>query len=105
MAVIDFTVTKYATGRGSGAASIRSSRTRISGQDTITTAENLEDASGDITLAAGDILAIHSDVAIRIAFGGTAATGTTGHYIPAAAMIEIEVHGDDAGTVSAIEAS
>lgn len=103
MATVDFTVTRYAKGRGSGAASIRSSSVRLSGQDTITTVENLEDASGDISIAAGEVLAIHSSAALRIAFGGTAATGTTGHYIPASTLVEIEV--EDAGTVSVIEAS
>lgn len=103
MATVNFTVTKYGKSRGSGAGTIRSSYVRTSGQDTITAAENLEDASGDITMAAGEILAIHSDGALRIAFGGVAATGTTGHYIPASVMVEIEA--EDAGTVSAIAAA
>ena len=104
MATVNFTVTRYGKSRGAGAATVRSSETRISGQDTITTVENLEYSTGnDLTLAVGEILAIHSDIALRIAFGGTAATGTTGHYIPASQIIEIEVA--DAGTVSVIEAA
>ena len=103
MATVDFTVTKYAKSRGAGAAAIRSSEVRLSGQDTITTVQNLEDASGDITLAVGDVLAIHSTAALRISFGGVAATGTTGHYIPATTLMEIEAA--DSGNVSAIEAS
>lgn len=105
MATVDFHVTKYGVNRGKGAGSVQSSRLRISGQDTITTVENLEDASGDITLAAGDVLGIHASAAMRIRFGGTAATGTTGHYIPANVLVEFEIHGDDAGTVSMIEAA
>lgn len=103
MAKVDFTVTKYATGRGSGAASLRSSYVRISGQDTITTVENIENASGDISVVPGEVLAIHTDRALRISFGGVAATSTTGHYIPASTLVEIEVA--DAGAVSAIEAA
>jgi hypothetical protein len=103
MAVIDFTVTAYATNRGAGASTIRSSKVFTSGQDTITTVENLEDASGDIVLSVGQVLCIHTDTAIRVRFGGVAATGTTGHYVPAEAMMEIEV--TDAGTVSVIEAA
>lgn len=101
MATVDFTVTEYGRNRGSGAGTVRSSRVRLSGQDTITTVENLEDASGDITLAVGEVLAIHSSAALRISFGGVAATETTGHYIPATTLVEIEVA--DAGTVSVIE--
>lgn len=105
MATVDFVVTKYAPSRGVGAASIRSTQVRLSGQDSITTVENLENAGGDITLAAGDVLILHSSAAIRVAFGGTAATGTTGHYVPANQLVEFECHGDDAGNVSVIEAS
>ena len=105
MAKIDFYVTRYATGRGSGAATLPSSRYRISGQDTITTVENLEDGSGDITVAAGDVLCVHTDTAIRLAFGGTAATGTTGFFVAANLTREIEIHARDAGAVSVIEAS
>lgn len=101
MATVDFTVTRYSKGMSAG--TIRSSHIKTSGQDAITTAENLEDASGDITLAAGDVIALHCSAAMRVAFGGTAATGTTGHYIPATTLIEIEC--EHPGTVSMIEAS
>jgi hypothetical protein len=103
MAKVDFTVTEYGRNRGSGAGTVRSSRVRLSGQDTITTVENIENASGDITLAVGDVFVILSDANLRIRFGGIAATATTGHIIPANQMVEIEVA--DAGTVSAIEAT
>lgn len=103
MATVDFTVTEYARSRGGGAATLRSSRLRTSGQDAITTVENIEDAVGDIVLQVGEVFAIHSSAALRVSFGGVAATATTGHYIPASQMIEIEVA--DSGTVSAIEAS
>jgi hypothetical protein len=101
MAKVDFTVTRYAKGMSAG--TIRSSHVRLSGQDTITTVENLEDASGDITLASGDVIAIHTDIAIRVRFGGVAATSTTGHYIPATMLVEIEC--EDPGAVSVVEAA
>ena len=103
MATVNFTVTKYAKTKGVGAATLPSSKVRTSGQDTITTVDNIEDAGGEITLRVGEVFAVHSDVALRVAFGGVAATGTTGHFIPADVLREIEV--EDAGTVSAIEAS
>ena len=103
MATVDFTVTQYGRSRGSAAGTIRSSKVRTSGQDTITTAENIEDASGDIVLSVGEVFAVHSDLPLRVSFGGIAATGTTGHYIPGDVLVEIEVA--DAGFVSAIEAT
>lgn len=103
MATVDFYVTRYGS-RGSGAASLHTSEVRISGQDTITTVENLEYSSGnDYTAAVGDLLCIHSTAALRIRFGGTAATGTTGIYIPASELRYIEV--TEGGTVSVIEAA
>ena len=102
MAVVDFVVTRYGRNRGSGAGTVRSSHVYTSGRDTITTVENIEDASGDIILSAGQILAIHSTTDLRISFGGVAATATTGHFIPATSLVEIEV--ETPGAVSAIEA-
>lgn len=99
MATVDFTVTSY----GRRAGTIRSSSVQTSGQDAITTVENIEDGSGDINVGAGSVFAVHSDAALRISFGGVAATGTTGHYIPASTLVEIEV--TEAGPVSAILAS
>lgn len=103
MAIVDFTVTKYGKSRGSGAGTIASSIVRLSGQDTITTEENLEDASGDVTLAVGDVLRVLSDGKMRLAFNGTA-TATTGHLIPADLLMEFEVERGGEGTVSLIEA-
>lgn len=55
---------------------------------TTTTASNIEDASGDISLVTGDVIQIHADEAMRVRFGGIAATASTGHYIPAGAQRE-----------------
>lgn len=68
---------------------------------TSTAAANLEDAGGDITLAAGDVIQIHADEAMRVRFGGTSATASTGHYIPAGAQVEFECA--DPGFVSIID--
>jgi hypothetical protein len=105
MAKVDFTVTEGGKSRGSGGPTLMSSRVRLSGQDTITTAENIENASGDITLAAGDVFCILADANMRVRFGGVAATATTGHIVPANQHCAFEIDGRDAGTVSAIEAS
>lgn len=103
MAVIDFVVTEYGRGIALGDTSTASSRVAISGQDTITTVENLEDAGGDIVVSAGQVLRMFSTAKIRVAFGGTAATSTTGHLVPANTLIDIEIARDDAGNVSVIE--
>jgi hypothetical protein len=58
---------------------------------TLTTATNLEDASGDISLSARDIIMIHADEAMRVRFGGVAATASTGHYIPAGEQVAFDV--------------
>lgn len=102
MGTASFSVGKYATNRGSAAGTILSSFVRTSGAyTTSTSATNIEDASGDITLAVGDVIQIHADEAMRVRFGGTAATASTGHYIPASSQVEFECN--EAGTVSIID--
>ena len=102
MATVDFEVGAYSTNRGSGAGTVIG-KLRLSGQDTITTVENLEDASGDITVARGEVIAFYSDAKLRVDFGGSAATATTGHIVPPNAWHTIEVSAS--GTVSVIEAT
>jgi hypothetical protein len=102
MGTASFVVTKYATNRGSGAASIMSSDLRTSGAHTTSaTASNIEDASGDIILGPGEVIRIHADEAMRVRFGGTAATASTGFYIAAGESIDLECN--NPGTVSAID--
>jgi len=103
MATVNFSVTTY--GRGYGGTVISSSVVRTSGQDVITTAENLEDAGGDITLGVGEVIALHCSGPMRVRFGGVAATATTGHYIPADTKEWFEVAPGEAGTVSMIDAT
>lgn len=102
MATVNFTLTKYAKSKGHGAATLRSSKVTASGQDIITGEEDLQDASGVVNAPAGAIFSVHSDGALRIAFGGDTATGTTGHFIPAELLMDIEV--EDDGPISVIEA-
>lgn len=68
---------------------------------TSTSASNLEDSGGDITVALGHVLQIHASTAMRIRFGGTAATASTGHYIPSGEQREFEI--TEAGLVSIID--
>lgn len=68
---------------------------------TSTTASFIEDASGDIELSSGDVLQVHADEAMRIRFGGTAATASTGHYIPADGQREYTCR--ETGKVSIID--
>lgn len=68
---------------------------------TTTTASNLSDDSGEISARRATILSIHADVAMRVSFGGTPATATIGHYIPAGAMENIEITGD--GPISVVD--
>lgn len=102
MGTASFSVSKYARNRGAGAGTVISSNVRTSGAyTTSTSATNLEDAGGDITLSSGEVLQIHADEAMRIRFGGTAATASTGHYIPAGIQCEFECN--DPGLVSIID--
>lgn len=102
MGTASFSVGKYGTNRGSAAGTVLSSYVRTSGAyTTSTSATNLEDGTGDITLAAGEVLQVHASEAMRIRFGGVAATASTGHYIPENGQAEFECN--EAGTVSIID--
>ncbi len=102
MGTASFCVSKYGRNRGSGAGTVISSDIRTSGAyTTSTSATNLEDAGGDITMAQGEVLQVHADEAMRIRFGGTAATASTGLYVPAGMMVEIEC--SNPGLVSVID--
>ncbi len=102
MGTASFCVSKYGRNRGSGAGTVISSDIRTSGAyATSTSATNLEDAGGDITMAQGEVLQVHADEAMRIRFGGTAATASTGLYVPAGMTVEIECN--NPGLVSVID--
>ena len=104
MGTLNFTVGSYAKSKGSGAATIMS--TDVSTSDaftTTTTAANVEDASGDVIMAPGQVIRVHADEAMWISFGGIPATVGTGFYIPP--YIPLEWECATAGLVSAIDVS
>ena len=93
---------KYATTRGSGAATIGSSEVISSFAFTTSTTEaKLEDSGAtDITVSPGQVLYMHADEAMRVLVNGTA-TASVGVYIPAGQSREIECH--EGGLVSVID--
>lgn len=103
MATLDFEVSEYGRDKGRGAATLQGTRVLASGQDTITTEENIQDASGAIVVSKGQVFSAMSDEKMRLSFGGNPATGTTGLILPANVMRQWEV--TEGGTVSAVVAS
>lgn len=102
MGTLNYSVGKYGQNRGSGAATVRSSVVSASNAfTTSTSAANVEDASGDITVSAGQVMFCIADEAMRIRFGGVAATSSTGHYLPAGIPIDIEC--TEPGLVSVVD--
>lgn len=82
MGTLSYTVTNYGASRGQ-APVLRGSAVR---------------SSGDITRGRGEVSAAYADEAMRLSFGGVAATAHVGHYIPAGELVEIEC--EQGGTVS-----
>lgn len=101
MGVASFSVGTYGKRRGSGAATVFSSNHRTSGTHSTTTSASTLSDGASVTLASGEVLQIHADEAMRIRFGGVAATTNTGHYIPAGQQREFECN--DPGTISIID--
>ncbi len=98
MGTLSFSIGDY----GRRGSTVQSSKYVTGGAyTTSTSATNVEDAGGDITVAKGQVMICHADEAMRIRFGGTAATASTGHYIPAGAVREFEIA--DEGLVSVID--
>lgn len=103
MGIASFSVTRYARAKGASPSTALSSQVRVSGAFTtsITAAALRDSTAANVTLGAGDVLQIHASQAMRIRFGGVAATASTGHYIPAGAQVEFEVN--DPGVVSIVD--
>ena len=103
MGTASFHIGKYGRIRGAGPATVISSGVRVSGAFTTSVAAaNLQDSTAtNVTLASGEILQVYADEAMRVRFGGVAATASTGIYIPAGAQREIECN--DPGLVSIID--
>ena len=102
MGTANFTLTNYGKyGGNPGRGNIVSTKFRTSGAyTTSTSASNLEDAGGDVTAQAGEILIITPTEAMWMRVGAAAAIGT-GLYLEAGqtAIVEIE----ETGTVSVID--
>jgi membrane protein implicated in regulation of membrane protease activity len=98
MGTLSYTVTNYGAARGQ-APVLRGSAVRTSYNfTTSTSADDVQDGSGDITRSRGEVIAAYADEAMRLSFGGVAATAHVGHYIPAGELVEIEC--EQGGTVS-----
>lgn len=104
MGTLNFTVTTYGVGPSNeSAGNIPSTTARTSGAYTTTTsASNVEDGVGDITLYPGEIFRASASEDMWINFGSAAAVGT-GFYIAAGDTLEWECSSADAGTVSVID--
>ena len=91
MGIATFDIARYGRTRGGGAASVIGELVTSGAYTTSTTASALEDGAGGITARAGDVLHIVPDEAMRVAFGGTTATATVGHYLQANVARDIEI--------------
>ncbi len=102
MGTLSYTVGRYAPSRGAGAGSIAATSVRTSGAHaTTTSASAVTDGSGAIALAAGEVIEVHADEDMRLAFGGVAATASTGWFVPAGHQRQWEC--DTPGAVSVID--
>ena len=91
--------------KGLGGATAHGRLVTSGAHTTTTTASNLTDGAAGggsaITMAPGQFLFILADEAMRLQFGGTAATATSGFLLPASLPMDIEC--DIGGTVSIID--
>lgn len=105
MGTATFDITKYAKIRGTGAASVCGELVDSGAHTTTTIASNLTNgaagAGSAITAVKGDVLHIQADEAMRVAFGGVAATATSGHVLFASESRDIEI--PESGLISLID--
>lgn len=100
MGTLNYTIGRYAAGRGL-APNTMSSYVRTSDAfTTSTTASYVEDGSGDITLAYGEIVRAHADEDMWIRVNAVATVGD-GLFIPSGTTIDFEVH--EEGKLSVID--
>lgn len=105
MGTTNFSVGGYSRFGGyGGSGPIMSSKVRTSGSfTTSTSADNLEDGSGEVTVNAGEVIVILPTVAGWVSLAGAAAVGT-GIPCPADQVTHIEVQQDhDGNNISYIE--
>jgi hypothetical protein len=103
MGVLNFTVGAY--GRNGGKAVLDAGFSTSDAFGTSTSADFVEDGSGDITLTPGSIFVATASEPMWIRFGGSAATVGDGHYLAADVKEFFEIGPETAGKVSAIDVS
>lgn len=95
MGTANFDITKYARNRGLGAGTVPSDLVDSGAHTTSTTASNLTNGAagaGDAVVGVkGDVLHIEGSEAMRVSFGGVAATASSGHYLAASLARDIEI--------------
>jgi|GEM_PF-5126088 len=101
MGTASFSVGRYGQARGQSPQIIATYVGTSGAHTTSGTASYVEAASVDIAIAVGEVIQVHASEAMRIRFGGTAATTSTGHYIPAGETREYEC--SESGKVSIID--
>lgn len=102
MGTLNFTVGKYATGRGSGAGSTRSSDVITSGAyTTSTSASFVEDSGGDIEVGVGHVFMATPKQDMWVIDGGNTAAVGTGHFMQANVPFDMEIA--TAGKISVID--
>lgn len=105
MGTATFDISKYAVNRGSSAGALAGELVTSGAHTTSTTASSLTDgaagAGSAVTAVRGDVLHIQGDEAMRVAFGGDAATATSGHVLFASETRVIEVPAS--GAISIID--
>ena len=105
MGTANWHIVKPAKVRGGGSDSVQGEYVDGGDHTTTTTASNLTNGAAGVgsavTAVKGDRLVILADEAMRVRFGGTAATATAGLFVPASAVTFFEVSAS--GTVSIID--
>lgn len=105
MGTATFHIHGGARNRGTGAPSAHGQLVTSGAHTTTTSASNLTDGAAGggsaVSMGSGQFIFIVADEAMRLRFGGTAATATLGYYIPASTPMDIEC--DTGGTVSIID--
>lgn len=105
MGTATFDIVKYGRNKGAGAGTVAGAFVTSGAHTTSTSASDLTDgaagAGSAITAVVGDVLHIVGDEAMRVQFGGVAATASSGYLLEALVSRDIEV--PVSGAVSIID--
>ena len=97
MGTLNWSMAPY--GSNPGKSVIASEVTASGTFTTTTTGANITGLAAQVS----QVLRVHADEAMRISFGGTTATATVGHYVPAGATADFEIEPGHDGNVSAAD--